>query len=78
MMGFSITEILLIVGIIVLLFGTDKIPDMARKAGKAMRAYRDTTGGLPNLKNPITWVDALTKEKKPAPKDKDSTDKPAP
>lgn len=41
MFGFSATEILIFVAILVLLFGAKKIPDLARGIGEAVRHIRN-------------------------------------
>jgi sec-independent protein translocase protein TatA len=40
------TEVIFILFIIVLVFGADKIPDIARGLGKGMRALRDATNDI--------------------------------
>jgi sec-independent protein translocase protein TatA len=39
-MGFGMQELLLILGIIALLFGGSKIPELARGMGQAVREFR--------------------------------------
>jgi sec-independent protein translocase protein TatA len=39
--GFGFGEILMIVGIILLLFGAKKIPELMRGLGKGMREFKD-------------------------------------
>lgn len=39
--GIGPTEILIIVGVIVLLFGGRKLPELARGSGKALRIFKD-------------------------------------
>ncbi len=39
-MGLSIQELLVIMGIIVLLFGARKLPDLARAMGRSVRELR--------------------------------------
>ncbi len=79
-MGIGTTEILLILVLGLLIFGAGKLPDVARKAGQAFHTYRQATGEINKIKNPATWVDALTKEPAPkedAPEKKDPPDQPA-
>ena len=45
------TEIMFILFIVVMVFGADKIPDIARGMGKGMRTLRDATN---DLKSEIT------------------------
>ncbi|WP_370248494.1 twin-arginine translocase TatA/TatE family subunit [Nocardioides sp.] len=40
------TELLLIFGIVVLLFGAAKLPDLARGSGRALRIFKAETKGL--------------------------------
>ncbi len=45
-MGLGTTELLIIVGIIVLLFGASKLPELARGSGRALRIFKAETKGL--------------------------------
>ena len=40
------TELLIILGILVLLFGATKLPDLARGSGRALRIFKAETKGL--------------------------------
>ena len=40
------TEILIILGIVVLLFGAKKLPELARGSGEALRIFKSETKGL--------------------------------
>ena len=40
------TELLIIVGVIVLLFGASKLPELARGSGRALRIFKAETKGL--------------------------------
>ncbi len=40
------TELLIILGIIILLFGATKLPDLARGSGRALRIFKTETKGL--------------------------------
>ena len=44
----STTELIFVLFIAVLLFGTDKIPEIARTLGKGMRQLRDATSEIKN------------------------------
>ena len=44
--GLGPTELLIIVGIIVLLFGASKLPELARGSGRALRIFKAETKGL--------------------------------
>jgi sec-independent protein translocase protein TatA len=45
-MGLGTTEILIILGILVLLFGAKKLPELARGSGRALRIFKAETKGL--------------------------------
>jgi sec-independent protein translocase protein TatA len=45
-MGLGASELLIIVGILVLLFGAKKLPDLARGSGRALRIFKAETRGL--------------------------------
>lgn len=40
------TELLIIAGVIILLFGARKLPEMARSLGKSAKAFKEETKGL--------------------------------
>jgi sec-independent protein translocase protein TatA len=42
----SATEILIILGIVVLLFGGRKLPELARGSGRALRIFKSEVKGL--------------------------------
>ena len=44
--GLGPTELIIIVGIIVLLFGASKLPELARGSGRALRIFKAETKGL--------------------------------
>ncbi len=44
--GLGPTELLIIVGVIVLLFGAKKLPELARGSGRALRIFKAETKGL--------------------------------
>ena len=44
--GLGTTELLIIVGILVLLFGAKKLPELARGSGRALRIFKAETEGL--------------------------------
>lgn len=44
--GLGPSELLIIVGIIVLLFGAKKLPELARGSGRALRIFKAETKGL--------------------------------
>ncbi len=39
-------ELLIVLAVIVLLFGSSKLPDLARGAGRALRIFKAETAGL--------------------------------
>ncbi len=45
-LGLGATELAIIVGIIVLLFGAKKLPELARGSGRALRIFKAETKGL--------------------------------
>jgi sec-independent protein translocase protein TatA len=44
--GIGWPEILLILAVVVLLFGANKLPDLARGSGRALRIFKAETKGL--------------------------------
>jgi sec-independent protein translocase protein TatA len=44
--GLGTTELLIIFGVIVLLFGASKLPELARGSGRALRIFKAETKGL--------------------------------
>ena len=44
--GLGPTELIIIVGILVLLFGAKKLPELARGSGRALRIFKAETKGL--------------------------------
>jgi sec-independent protein translocase protein TatA len=44
----GVPELLIIAGVIVLLFGARKLPEMARSLGKSAKAFKEETKGLRN------------------------------
>jgi sec-independent protein translocase protein TatA len=44
--GLGPTELIIIVGVIVLLFGASKLPELARGSGRALRIFKAETKGL--------------------------------
>ncbi len=43
MFGLGTTELLIIFGILILLFGSSRLPALARSAGEAIRALKQST-----------------------------------
>jgi len=44
--GLGPTELLIILGVLVLLFGAKKLPELARGSGRALRIFKAETKGL--------------------------------
>lgn len=44
--GLGATELLIIFGVIILLFGAAKLPELARGSGRALRIFKAETKGL--------------------------------
>jgi len=45
-LGLGAPELLIIIGILVLLFGAKKLPELARGSGRALRIFKAETKGL--------------------------------
>jgi len=61
------TEILIILGIVVLLFGGKKLPELARGSGRALRIFKSEVKGLDDddATSTTELESAETAEKKP-------------
>ncbi|HWV26265.1 MAG TPA: Sec-independent protein translocase subunit TatA [Aeromicrobium sp.] len=61
------TEILIILGIVVLLFGGKKLPELARGSGRALRIFKSEVKGLDDddVTSTTELESAETAEKKP-------------
>ncbi len=46
MFGLGTTELLIIFGILILLFGSSRLPKLAKSAGEAVRALRQSTSSV--------------------------------
>lgn len=46
------TELLVLIGIIVLIFGGKKLPELARGSGRALRIFKTETQGLADMGEP--------------------------
>jgi sec-independent protein translocase protein TatA len=44
--GLGPTELLIILGVLILLFGAKKLPELARGSGRALRIFKAETKGL--------------------------------
>lgn len=70
--GLGPTELLIIVGVIVLLFGAKKLPDLARGSGQALRIFKAETKALTDSDD-----DEAKDEKSPAQREIDARNKAA-
>ena len=67
----GVPELLIIAGVIVLLFGARKLPEMARSLGKSAKAFKEETKGLrggdDDAKNEVQAPQQLPQAQPPAP-----------
>jgi sec-independent protein translocase protein TatA len=67
----GVPELLIIAGVIVLLFGARKLPEMARSLGKSAKAFKEETKGLrgedKEEEKPVTAQQQLPQAQPPAP-----------
>jgi sec-independent protein translocase protein TatA len=59
------TEILIILGIVVLLFGGRKLPELARGSGRALRIFKSEVKGLEKDDEKPEALETTEAEKKP-------------
>ena len=52
-------EIILLLVLAVLLFGADKLPEMARKAGSGMKEFKDAVGGMGDVRSTLDTVNEI-------------------
>jgi sec-independent protein translocase protein TatA len=50
---FSFWEILIILGVLLLLFGAKRLPEMGRSLGRGMREFKDAVTGVTDVKDEI-------------------------
>jgi sec-independent protein translocase protein TatA len=56
-------EIMLVLIVIVMFFGSSKIPELARGLGKGIREFKDATNGIQrDIQNSVTVVKEEVKE----------------
>lgn len=77
MFGLGASEILLIAILILVLFAVGRLPDAARKAGQAYKAYRDVDQKVQDIKRPSNWVKIIDIEETKPDEPRKDTDKPA-
>ncbi|TNC25204.1 Sec-independent protein translocase subunit TatA [Mumia zhuanghuii] len=58
-------EIILILGVLVLLFGAKKLPELARGSGRALRIFKSETKGLMDDEDDKTTTTTRVVEEKP-------------
>jgi sec-independent protein translocase protein TatA len=58
-------EILIILGIVVLLFGAKRLPDLARGSGRALRIFKTEVKGLHDDEDEPKPLEASEADKKP-------------
>jgi sec-independent protein translocase protein TatA len=51
--GLGTPELLIIVGVIILMVGGAKLPELARGSGRALRIFKDETKGLGDAAAPV-------------------------
>lgn len=59
------TEILLILGVVVLLFGAKKLPELARGSGRALRIFKSEIKGLADDDDKPEALESTEADKKP-------------
>src|SRR4051812_22697748 len=68
MFGMSGTEMIIILVLALLLFGPNKLPEMAKLLGKGMREFQKATGDIrATVETEFNKLAELEPEKKPAP-----------
>lgn len=73
----SFSEIILILFIVLLMFGSKKLPDLARGLGRGIREFKDATGQIQQeIRNGMTEVEKPKREINSPPQNK-SEDKDA-
>ena len=63
--GIGAPEILIVVGVIVLLFGGRKLPELARGSGRALRIFKSEVKGLEKDDEKPEALETTEAEKKP-------------
>ena len=73
-LGLGIWEIVILVGILALLFGTKGVPKMARRLGTGMREVKDAVAEV----DPRKMLEAPASKPRPAPAEKPRAQQPQP
>jgi len=71
MFGIGFTEILVVLVIALIVLGPEKLPEVAKALGKAMRQFRSATD---DIKRTVTDIDLNVPDHRPARKKKSSPD----
>ena len=71
-MSLGPTELLIILGILLLLFGAAKLPKLARSVGESAKEFKGATATIDSVNEPLD-----TKTRPPAPADPETSPKPA-
>jgi len=58
--GIGPQEVLIVLGVVVLLFGGKKLPELARGSGKALRIFKAEVKGLHDDDDAATKPEAIT------------------
>jgi sec-independent protein translocase protein TatA len=72
---FSFWEILIILGVLLLLFGAKRLPEMGRSLGRGMREFKEAVTGVTDVKDEI---EPAKTEGRPAEPDVHTTAPPPP
>jgi sec-independent protein translocase protein TatA len=59
--GFGMTEILLILGVIILLFGAKKIPELMRGVGRGMHEFKNAKDGPADRTEEVTTTETTVR-----------------
>lgn len=46
MLNFSMSELVMILAVVLLVFGPAKVPELGKALGKSIREFKNTTGGI--------------------------------
>jgi len=71
-MSLGPTELLIILGILLLLFGAAKLPKLARSVGESAKEFKNATATIDSVNEPLD-----TTPQRPAPVDEETSPRPA-